>query len=169
MSSDAEARVLKALADYRNAKKNQELDRIDAASDRFHEAIVLVEPDRGNELQAIFNALVAARAEEVFQAFAKTAQGFGEAKSAFELGEKMVQEGKKGLFFPTAANELAKIAGALVQLKQTAEKVINEVDDLSEPFNKKDANALIEEAKQSADALKLLLNTLEQMKRVLQD
>jgi hypothetical protein len=169
MSNEAEARAVKILQDYRNAKTDGSSDRMDEAADNFHDIIDFVEPDRRDELEAIFNALVESDAKKVFEEFAKVARGFGEVKDAFEMGEKMALEGKNDLFFPAAAAELAKVAGAFKALKAAAEKVIAEVDDLEEPFKKQDGEALVEEGKQAKNALEELLQKLEEMRAVLPD
>ena len=170
MSNGAEVRALKKLQDYRNAKNaDEDLDKMKAAADDFHDVILLIEPDRRDELLDIFNALVEADAKEVFEEFAKVAQGFGEVKDAFEMGAKMAKDGKNSLFFPSAAAELAKVAGAFKALKEAAEKVIDEVDDLEEPFRKKDGKALLDEGKQAQKALIGLLEKLEEMRDALPD
>ena len=55
MSNEAEARAVKILQDYRNAKADGSSDKIDEAADNFHDIIDFVEPDRRDELEAIFN------------------------------------------------------------------------------------------------------------------
>jgi hypothetical protein len=170
MSNGAEARALNALQEYRNARAENDADKEDQAGDRFNDFIMFVEDeDRRNELMAIFNALVEADAENIFVEFAKVARGFGEVKDAFEMGEKMAEEGKNDLFFPSAATELAKMAGAFKELKAAAEKVIDEIDDLEVPFKKKDGKALVDEGEQVKDALQELMEKLEEMRDALPD
>ena len=53
MNNGAEARAVKALQDFRNAKAGGESDKIDQAADRFNDLIMYVEPDRRDELMAI--------------------------------------------------------------------------------------------------------------------
>jgi len=167
MSSKAEARAMNALQDYRNAIAANDVNKKNKASDDFHDAILGVETNRRNELMIMYGTLNSTDANKVFEEFAKVARGFSEVNDAFELGEKMANDGKNDLFFPAAAAELSKFAGTFKALKEAADTVIHEVHDLVEPFKQKDAEALVEEGMQAKDALDELLSKLHEMRNVL--
>jgi|GEM_PF-2534089 len=164
MSKGAEARAVAFLQKYRNAKANDDSAEMVKAGDGFRDVIMYVEPDRRDELMEIYVSLEDAAVEAVFEEFAKAAKNFGEVKDVFEMGEKMAEDGKNALFLPSAATELAKIAGAFKALKVAADKVINEVNDLEEPFREKDAEALLAEGKQAKEALDELLEKFNELK-----
>lgn len=155
-----------ALVAFRNARAAGENGLVE--SQDFQSKVSLVDDfERKTELHQIFTAMNFAQAGKVFEAFGKAAKGFAEIKDAFELSKKLAEDGKEDLFFPSAASELSTIASTVKALKEATDLLVSKTGSLTEAFEQKDAQALIDEAKQARSDISHLLTALEDLKNAM--
>ncbi|PCH96909.1 MAG: hypothetical protein COB83_04130 [Gammaproteobacteria bacterium] len=165
MSIKKEFEVLQWLKKYRDAVIEGDDSVTDDAGDNFNDLIELVvDLDRADELQAMFDAITDADADVAFEAYARVAKSFGELKDGFEIGTAMAAGAEKKLFFPSVAAELSTIDGSLKALKSAAESLIEDLGDVQEDFNAGDVASLIKDASSSKDKLNELLTALDDLK-----
>lgn len=166
MSNKAEMDAYCALVAFRNARAAGENGLVE--SQDFQSKVSLVDDfERKTELHQIFTAMNFAQAGKVFEAFGKAAKGFAEIKDAFELSKKLAEDGKEDLFFPSAAAELSTIASTVKALKEATDSLVSKTGNLTEAFEQKDAQALIDEAKQARSDISQLLTALEDLKNAM--
>ncbi|CAI2388982.1 MULTISPECIES: hypothetical protein [Alteromonas] len=166
MSNKAEMDAYCALVAFRNARAAGENGLVE--SQDFQSKVSLVDDfERKTELHQIFTAMNFAQAGKVFEAFGKAAKGFAEIKDAFELSKKLAEDGKEDLFFPSAASELSTIASTVKALKEATDSLVSKTGSLTEAFEQKDAQALIDEAKQARSDIGQLLTALEDLKNAM--
>lgn len=166
MSNKAEMDAYCALVAFRNARAAGENGLVE--SQDFQSKVSLVDDfERKTELHQIFTAMNFAQAGKVFEAFGKAAKGFAEIKDAFELSKKLAEDGKEDLFFPSAASELSTIASTVKALKEATDSLVSKTGSLTEAFEQKDAQALIDEAKQARSDIGQLLTVLSTLKDAL--
>ena len=166
MSIKAEMDAYCALVAFRNARAAGENGLVE--SQDFQSKVSLVDDfERKTELHQIFTAMNFAQAGKVFEAFGKAAKGFAEIKDAFELSKKLAEDGKEDLFFPSAASELSTIASTVKALKEATDSLVSKTGSLTEAFEQKDAQALIDEAKQARSDIGQLLTALEDLKNAM--
>ena len=166
MSNKAEMDAYCALVAFRNARAAGENGLVE--SQDFQSKVSLVNDfERKTELHQIFTAMNFAQAGKVFEAFGKAAKGFAEIKDAFELSKKLAEDGKEDLFFPSAASELSTIASTVKALKEATDSLVSKTGSLTEAFEQKDAQALIDEAKQARSDIGQLLTALEDLKNAM--
>lgn len=166
MSNKAEMDAYCALVAFRNARAAGENGLVE--SQDFQSKVSLVDDfERKTELHQIFTAMNFAQAGKVFEAFGKAAKGFAEIKDAFELSKKLAEDGKEDLFFPSAASELSTIASTVKALKEATDSLVSKTGSLTEAFEQKDAQALIDEAKQARSDISQLLTALEDLKNAM--
>lgn len=166
MSNKAEMDAYCALVAFRNARAAGENGLVE--SQDFQSKVSLVDDfERKTELHQIFTAMNFAQAGKVFEAFGKAAKGFAEIKDAFELSKKLAEDGKEDLFFPSAASELSTIASTVKALKEATDLLVSKTGSLTEAFEQKDAQALIDEAKQARSDISHLLTALEDLKNAM--
>ena len=166
MSNKAEMDAYCALVAFRNARAAGENGLVE--SQDFQSKVSLVDDfERKTELHQIFTAMNVAQAGKVFEAFGKEAKGFAEIKDAFELSKKLAEDGKEDLFFPSAASELSTIASTVKALKEATDSLVSKTGSLTEAFEQKDAQALIDEAKQARSDISQLLTVLSTLKDAL--
>jgi len=166
MSNKAEMDAYCALVAFRNARAAGENGLVE--SQDFQSKVSLVDDfERKTELHQIFTAMNVAHAGKVFEAFGKAAKGFAEIKDAFELSKKLAEDGKEDLFFPSAASELSTIASTVKALKEATDSLVSKTGSLTEAFEQKDAQALIDEAKQARSDIGQLLTALEDLKNAM--
>jgi len=116
------------------------------------------------DLQQIFTAMNFAQAGKIFEAFGKAAKGFSELKDGFELSKKMAESGKEDLFFPSAAAELSSIASTIKAIKEATDSLKGKTENLTEAFQQKDAQTLIDETKKTKENIQNLLEALGGLK-----
>ena len=166
MSNKAEMDAYCALVAFRNARAAGENGLVE--SQDFQSKVSLVDDfERKTELHQIFTAMNFAQAGKVFEAFGKAAKGFAEIKDAFELSKKLAEDGKEDLFFPSAASELSTIASTVKALKEATDSLVSKTGSLTEAFEQKDAQALIDQAKQARSDIGQLLTALEDLKNAM--
>jgi len=166
MSNKAEMDAYCALVAFRNARAAGENGLVE--SQDFQSKVSLVDDfERKTELHQIFTAMNFAQAGKVFEAFGKAAKGFAEIKDAFELSKKLAEDCKEDLFFPSAASELSTIASTVKALKEATDSLVSKTGSLTEAFEQKDAQALIDEAKQARSDIGQLLTALEDLKNAM--
>ena len=166
MSNKAEMDAYCARVAFRNARAAGENGLVE--SQDFQSKVSLVDDfERKTELHQIFTAMNFAQAGKVFEAFGKAAKGFAEIKDAFELSKKLAEDGKEDLFFPSAASELSTIASTVKALKEATDSLVSKTGSLTEAFEQKDAQALIDEAKQARSDIGQLLTALEDLKNAM--
>ncbi|NQZ58705.1 MAG: hypothetical protein HRT88_14720 [Lentisphaeraceae bacterium] len=166
MSNKAEMDAYRALIAFRDSRTDGENGL--AESQAFQSKVSAVDDfERKTELHQIFTAMNFAQAGKVFEAFGKAAKGFAELKDAFELSKKLAEDGKEDLFFPSAAAELSSIASTVKALKEATDSLKSKTESLTEAFKQKDAQTLIDEAKQAKDDINQLLTALGELKDAL--
>jgi hypothetical protein len=165
MNNEALLRATMALQAYRNALESN----VDPRPTRtiFEQAIVdLRGTPKGEALWDLKLKYEEATTRNAFNEFGKlTASGFAGIGSAFELGQKMAQQGQKSLLFPTVASELTRVADVIKGLKEAADSLTAiDIQQLQNSFNKGDIAGLLGQANQVETLLQQLQTKLTAVK-----
>lgn len=127
--TQAKATALKALREFRAA-----LDSGGNTADIEMEFYNAVGAIQDNELSAsLENAMMAANdedSERLANAYAEIAGQFKSVQEGISLGTLVAENGKKGLFFPSAAAYLGQVEGIVNEVADAVEKVRAGVDEI---------------------------------------
>ena len=158
-----EARAIQALREIRDALA--ENGSCAGPLDRFQQALDKVDSHTRTNLDNAYGALLKASADEAFQTFAEVTNEFKKLSDGFKLGQKMAENGKDDLFFPSVATHLGQISAVLTEIKKATGKLNKSLDGLEESYEKSDVLALIKEGETIKEILEKLLGGFGELKK----
>ncbi len=168
MSDTPEQKALAALNEYKVALKDGNTALANAASDKFRSLVSDASEPTRRELKRVHRKLMMGDLQAAIKAYAEVAAKIAGAADAFELGKKMAEDGQAGLFFPFVAGELSEIVTTVAKLRELADQVIAQVEDLPDSIDASSAQELVDEGLEAKLAVDDLISKLGEVKAVLE-